>query len=441
MLILSFYVVCRRIVSVAQDIWVITDKIDADDFLLRMDKNDDAAKVAQRFAGCKLLKEVAAYDLRVAQAIKDDLFPLDQVVSVSGESSPDRRRTASHPELPNQPLLTPGQSGKDGLYKNRFGRKGKELHSEIFVKKGIMNEIGKYYTQFLPTPCLTAQNFIIVDEICDSVMDVDGLFVKTLADKGVACEKIVVPSDVADDSGETSTEPFKNNQVFTKCVNQILASGVSKHSCIISLGGGVVNNMCGVLAGMIYRGIHLVRTAVGDKYVMEEMVKRGYDRDYAVNVCITAALVALLVPPSHNLILYSAAAGGGLSIADLFAAGIVPALLMTLALMVTGYVVARRRGYGVEPFPGRRAVFLRAVALAAGRAGANTVLHGGALGAHVADLFAGSLDAGWWPLGVSAGFFCGAVVHHARWLTGAGAGDGRAVGGAALGLAGVGGLG
>ena len=90
-------------------------------------------------------------------------------------------------------------------------------------------------------------------------------------------------------------------------------------------------------------------------------VKRGYDRDFAVNVSITAALVALLVPPSHNLILFSAAAGGGLSIADLFAAGIVPALLMTLALMVTGYAVARRRGYGVEVFPGWRAVALRIV--------------------------------------------------------------------------------
>ena len=44
---------------------------------------------------------------------------------------------------------------------------------------------------------------------------------------------------------------------------------------------------------------------------------------------MTAALVALLVPPSHNLILYSASAGGSISIADLFAAGIVPALLMT----------------------------------------------------------------------------------------------------------------
>jgi len=101
-------------------------------------------------------------------------------------------------------------------------------------------------------------------------------------------------------------------------------------------------------------------SAVGGTMI-PQMVKRGYDRDFAVNVSVTAALVALLVPPSHNLILFSAAAGGGLSIADLFAAGIVPALLMTVVLMVTGYVVARRRGYGVEAFPGWRAVATRTV--------------------------------------------------------------------------------
>ena len=62
-------------------------------------------------------------------------------------------------------------------------------------------------------------------------------------------------------------------------------------------------------------------SAIGGSMI-PQMVERGYDRDYAVNVTISAALVALLVPPSHNLILYSAAAGGGISIADLFAAGI-----------------------------------------------------------------------------------------------------------------------
>jgi tripartite ATP-independent transporter DctM subunit len=92
------------------------------------------------------------------------------------------------------------------------------------------------------------------------------------------------------------------------------------------------------------------------------MTQRGFDRDFAVNVSVTAALVALLVPPSHNLILFSASAGGSISIADLFAAGVVPALLMTVVLMVTGWLIARKRNYAVEAFPGMGAVFVRFVA-------------------------------------------------------------------------------
>jgi tripartite ATP-independent transporter DctM subunit len=96
-------------------------------------------------------------------------------------------------------------------------------------------------------------------------------------------------------------------------------------------------------------------SAIGGSMI-PQMVQRGYDRDYAVNVTISAALVALLVPPSHNLILYSAAAGGGISIADLFAAGVIPALLLTLSVMVTAYLIARRRGYPTAEFPGLRIV-------------------------------------------------------------------------------------
>jgi tripartite ATP-independent transporter DctM subunit len=102
-------------------------------------------------------------------------------------------------------------------------------------------------------------------------------------------------------------------------------------------------------------------SAIGGSMI-PQMVERGYDRDYAVNVTVSAALVALLVPPSHNLILYSAAAGGGISIADLFAAGIVPALLLMLAVMMTAYGVARRRGYATAIFPGPRVVAARFIA-------------------------------------------------------------------------------
>lgn len=102
-------------------------------------------------------------------------------------------------------------------------------------------------------------------------------------------------------------------------------------------------------------------SAIGGTMI-PQMQKRGYEVDYAVNVTITAALVALLVPPSHNLILFSAAAGGGVSISDLFAAGVIPAAMLAMAVMTTAYLVARRRGYAAEPFPGLQVVLVRAVA-------------------------------------------------------------------------------
>lgn len=101
-------------------------------------------------------------------------------------------------------------------------------------------------------------------------------------------------------------------------------------------------------------------SAIGGTMI-PQMVKRGFDRDFAVNVSITAALVALLVPPSHNMILYSAAAGGGISIADLFTAGLLPALLLIFAVMTTTWLIARKRGFAVEAFPGMRQVGLRLV--------------------------------------------------------------------------------
>jgi tripartite ATP-independent transporter DctM subunit len=90
--------------------------------------------------------------------------------------------------------------------------------------------------------------------------------------------------------------------------------------------------------------------------MIPQMAARGYDRDYAVNVTVNAAIIALLIPPSHNMIIYSIAAGGNLSVADLFTAGIIPGLLLAAALMIAAYVVARQRGYPADAFPGWRAV-------------------------------------------------------------------------------------
>src|ERR687889_1461044 len=75
------------------------------------------------------------------------------------------------------------------------------------------------------------------------------------------------------------------------------------------------------------------------------MKKEGYHADYAVNVTTHAALVGALMPTSHNLIIYSLAAGGKVSIAALILAGLLPALLLTICNLVAAYVVAVKRGY------------------------------------------------------------------------------------------------
>ena len=130
---------------------------------------------------------------------------------------------------------------------------------------------------------------------------------------------------------------------------------------IISFAGSVVGHIRGglgqvnVLASTLFGGISgsaVAEAAAVGGIMIPQMKARGYGADYAVNVTSMAALIALLLPPSHNMIIYSLSGGGRISIADLFTAGVIPGLLLAIALMITAYVVARRRGYPTEPFPG-----------------------------------------------------------------------------------------
>ena len=82
------------------------------------------------------------------------------------------------------------------------------------------------------------------------------------------------------------------------------------------------------------------------------MKKEGYHADYAVNVTTHAALVGALMPTSHNLIIYSLAAGGKVSIAALILAAIIPAVILTVCNLVAAYAVAVKRGYPAGTFPG-----------------------------------------------------------------------------------------
>jgi tripartite ATP-independent transporter DctM subunit len=86
------------------------------------------------------------------------------------------------------------------------------------------------------------------------------------------------------------------------------------------------------------------------------MKKEGYHTDYAVNVTTHASLVGALMPTSHNMVIFSLAAGGKVSIGALIAAGVLPAIVLTVCMLVAAYAVAVSRGYPAGAFPGWGAV-------------------------------------------------------------------------------------
>jgi tripartite ATP-independent transporter DctM subunit len=180
----------------------------------------------------------------------------------------------------------------------------------------------------------------------------------TLLYLGLPADVLVIETSAGTDSPTLLAIPL-----FIFAGQLMLHGGISER--LIAFAAALVGHVRGglgqvnVLSCLLFGGVSgsaLADVSAIGGSMIPQMVERGYDRDYAVNVTVSAALVALLVPPSHNLILYSAAAGGGISIADLFAAGIVPALMLIVSVMLTAYIVARRRGYPAARFPGMRAV-------------------------------------------------------------------------------------
>ncbi len=154
-----------------------------------------------------------------------------------------------------------------------------------------------------------------------------------------------------------------------------LAAGVNKFSLlaipffvlagVIMAEGGMARRLvafAGVLVGFIRGGLSLVNimastffgaisgssvadTASIGSVLIPEMEKKGYPRPFAAAVTVSGSVQAILIPPSHNAVIYSLAAGGTVSIAALFMAGVLPGLLMGLTLAALCMVIARREDY------------------------------------------------------------------------------------------------
>lgn len=101
-------------------------------------------------------------------------------------------------------------------------------------------------------------------------------------------------------------------------------------------------------------GSSVADTASIGSVMIPEMEKKGYPREYAAAVTASGSVQAILIPPSHNSVIYRRR--GTVSIATLFIAGVLPGLLLGVSLMVLCLCFARKRGYpkGTKSRSGRR---------------------------------------------------------------------------------------
>lgn len=115
--------------------------------------------------------------------------------------------------------------------------------------------------------------------------------------------------------------------------------------CVGWMRGGMA--MVNIVASYFFGGISgsaAADTASLGSILIPMMVDQGYDADFSTAVTITSSCEGLLVPPSHNMVVYATTAGG-ISVGSLFLAGYLPGALLAGALMVGSYIISVKRNY------------------------------------------------------------------------------------------------
>lgn len=147
--------------------------------------------------------------------------------------------------------------------------------------------------------------------------------------------------------------------LFILAGNLAARGGVAR--AIIDLATALVGRFRGGLAyvnivdSMIFGGIS--GSAVADvsalgTFLIPQMERKGYDRDFATALTISTAIMAPIIPPSIIAVIYAWMADE--SVAAIFAAGYLPGLLVGIGMAVPVFVIARKRNYPKEAPPTAR---------------------------------------------------------------------------------------
>jgi len=116
-------------------------------------------------------------------------------------------------------------------------------------------------------------------------------------------------------------------------------------ACVGWMRGGMA--MVNIVSSYFFGGISgsaAADTASLGSLLIPMMVEQGYDADFSTAVTITSSVEGLLVPPSHNMVIYATTAGG-ISVGSLFLAGYLPAAILAITLMIGSYIISVKRNY------------------------------------------------------------------------------------------------
>ena len=125
----------------------------------------------------------------------------------------------------------------------------------------------------------------------------------------------------------------KNLISFSRVLTRRMVGGTAQVSVLLStLMGGVSGSAVADVSSL-------------GSMVIPMMKKQGYDEDFAVGLTVITSCQGVLIPPSHNMVIYALAAGGGVSIGTMFMAGAAPGIVLGLGIMILCFFFAKRYNF------------------------------------------------------------------------------------------------